>query len=139
MQSYREKFGNLKFGSPATARDVFDLSTRLCTVLPACYRAFLLEANGAVGFTSSEEEAHYVDLWSFDRVESVPQGKGHLPGIIIGSNGAGEGICLTALDERTVYGLLPFVGPLKNDFIPVSDTLFGFLLCPNWFEADYGV
>lgn len=133
MNDFHRQFPTLTFNPPASADLISKHQKRLNATFPASYQSFLLEANGATGFTNETDEAHYVDLWALDQVDLVEAYEKYQQGIVIGSNGAGEGICLTSMNGRSIYGLLPFIVPIREDFIPVADTLMGFLLCPDWF------
>jgi hypothetical protein len=50
MNDYHRCFPAMEFNPPASEDAVIEHERRLMTRFPACYREFLLEADGAIGF-----------------------------------------------------------------------------------------
>jgi len=104
-------------GAGAPLESIRSVATRLATVFPPDYVAFMREANGGEGPIGVDG---YVQLWPIETlVEWNDAHSEFCPGFVfLGGNGAGEGIALRSSPDGPELFLLPFIGD-------TDDALFG--------------
>src|SRR5262245_57163825 len=128
-------FPGLRANPPASESMISSAEEKIGARLPSSYRGFLLEANGGEGTVGDG----YVRLWSVQDVRvDVDRKLGTADPhkfILIGSDGGGEAICIHIEGEKAEFGIAPFVTMTLDDYIKVSDDLFGLLRrAGHWFD-----
>jgi len=116
---------------PATNVEIEDCAQKLNVVFCDDYIEFLLNSNGAEGFTPEDHAAGYFRLYSTDRI--VERNCGYeipskFPGYIaIGTNGGGE---LFLMDTKSPKQPVLMVHAIEDDFeyaIAFGESFFDFL------------
>ena len=96
--------------------------------LPDDYKEALLESDGFQGFIG---DGDYVQLWPVAKLASLNRAydaRSIVPdGVLLGSNGGGEGYWLRKKRGRLEYVLIPFSGGEEADAIKLGTTFSGFI------------
>lgn len=104
-----------------------DARTRLNSILPQDYLAYIQQNNGFDGMIQNE----YVSLWKFENLEENNKGYGveeTAPGLFLfGSNGGGEALGFDLRTDEKRIVLVPFIPLRWEDAIVVGTDFTDFL------------
>lgn len=109
-EGYEAFFRNFRSNEPSTEVGLCRIESDLGLKFPIDYREFLLQFGGGEGFVGSQ----YLIFWAADEIgpfNADYEVSEYAPGLLlIGSNGAGEGLAFDLRSERYNIVVVPFIG-----------------------------
>ena len=126
-EGYTAFFSRFRPSTPATDEGLCQVESDLDWKFPNDYRAFLLECGGGEGFVGSS----YLVFWAADEIAPFNadyEVSESAPGLLlIGSNGAGEGLAFDLRQGKFDIVVVPFIGMSLEDALSTAPSFKGLL------------